>query len=156
MDKFTLFDRPSLRIYRRQRFWQIILPIVVFSLLIVVAGGFTIIADGELNRLWADVSIIWIVAPVLFIEIVLLAILIGMIYLLYKLTKGTPQITRKIQNIFTRIEQETCRASNSAVKPVVWTHQFQSGFISLMRKIIPARQEGKNYGRETRIDTIKQ
>jgi len=154
MDKLTPFDRPSLQIYRRQRFWQIILPIVLFSLLIVVAGGFTIIADGELNRLWADVSIIWLVAPLLFLALILLVLLIGMIYFLNKLTQGTPRITRKVQNIFTRIEQETCRASNSVVKPVVWIHQFQSGLKSLVRIIIPARQEGKNYGREEPSDTI--
>jgi hypothetical protein len=154
MDRYPPFDRPSLRNYRHQRFWQIILPIVLFSLLIVVAGGFTIIADGELNRLWADVSIIWLVAPLLFLAIIFLAILIGMIYLLYMLTKGTPRITRKIQNIFTRIEQETCRVSNSAVKPVVWIHQFQSGLKSLIRIIRPIKKEGKNYGRDKTSDTI--
>ncbi len=154
MDKLTPFDRPSLRNYRRQRFWQIILPILLFSLLIGVAGGFTIIADGELNRLWADVSIIWIVLPLLFLALFLLAILIGMIYLLHKMTKGTPRVTRKIQTIFTRIEQETCRISNTSVKPVLWINQFQSGSKSLMRRIIPARQKGKNYGRKKTIDTI--
>jgi len=154
MDKLTPFDRPSLRSYRQQRFWQIILPIVLFSLLIVAAGGFTIIADGGLNRLWADVSIIWLVAPLLLLALLCLVVLIGMIYLLYKLTIGTPRITRKVQTIFIRIEQETCRASNSVVKPVIWIHQFHSGRKSLIRKIIPARQEGKNYGREKTIDTI--
>ena len=128
MDKLTPFERPSLRTYRRQRFWQIILPIVLFSFVIVVAGGFTIIADGEQNRLWADVSIIWLVAPMLILAIIFLVILVGMIYLLYKLTIGTPHITRKIQNIFIRIEQETFRVSNSIVRPVVWIHQFSEFF----------------------------
>lgn len=154
MDKLIPFDRPSLRIYRKQRFWQIIFPIVLVSLFIGVAGGFTIIANNEQNRLWADVSIIWLVFPLLFFALLFLAILIGMIYLLYKLTKATPGITRKAQNIFTRIEQETCRASNSVVKPVLWIHQFQSGLRSLMRKILPTTQEGKNYEREIPIDTI--
>jgi hypothetical protein len=154
MDKLTPFERPSLRTYRRQRFWQIILPIVLFSFVIVVAGGFTIIADGELNRLWADVSIIWLVAPMLILAIIFLVILVGMIYLLYKLTIGTPHITRKIQNIFIRIEQETFRVSNSIVRPVVWIHQFQSGFNSLARIIRPVKYKGKNYGREESNDTI--
>lgn len=154
MDKTTPFDSPSLVKYRRQRFWQIIFPIVLFSLLIGVAGGFTIIADGSLNRLWADISIIWIVAPLLFIALFFLVILIATIFLLYKLTKGTPGITRKVQTLFTRVEQETCRASNSAVKPIIRIHQFQSGLNSLIRIIIPGKQEGKNHGRENSSDTI--
>lgn len=148
MDKLTPLDSPSLRNYRRQRFWQVVFPIVLFSLIIGVAGGFTIIADGELNRLWADVSIIWLAFPLLFFALIFLVILIGMIYVLYKLTQGTPRVTRKVQMVFTRIEQETCRASNSVAKPVIRMHQFQSGLKSFVRIIRPARREGKNYGRK--------
>ena len=137
MDKLTPFFEPTLKIHKRQRFWQIILPIISFCLLIGAAGGFTIFADGDQSRLWADVSIIWLVIPLLFIALLFLVILIGMIYLLNQLTKSTPRISRKVQNIFTRIGQETCRVSNSVVKPVLWIHQFQSGLRSLMRKILP-------------------
>lgn len=154
MDKFDPFDKPSLQNHRRQRFWQILLPIVLFSGLIVVAGVFTVAADGVQNRLWADASIIWLVLPMLFVALFLLVILIGLIYLLYRLTKGTPRITRKVQNIFTRIEQGTSRAANSAAKPVIWIHQFQSSLRSLVGKILPATREGKNYGKEKPIDTI--
>lgn len=154
MDKLVPFDRQSLRNYRRQRFWQIIFPIVIFSLLIGLAGGFTVGAGKELNRLWADVSIIWMVLPMLFLAFFMLVILVGMVYLLYQLTKGTPRITRKVQNFLTRIEQETCRAANSVVKPILWVHQVQSGLRSLMRKILPATQEGKNYGKEKPVDSI--
>lgn len=146
MKKTTPFDSPSLRIYRRQRFWQIILPIVVVSFLLVVAGGITISLDGELNRLWADISIIWLVIPLLFTALFLLILLVGMIYLLFKLTNVLPRYTRKAQHIFIRIEQETCRGSDSVVKPIFWINQFQSGFKRLLRIIIPAPQKGKNYG----------
>jgi len=153
MDKLTPFFRPSLQIHRRQRFWQIILPIVLVCLIIGVAGSLTIFAAGDQNRLWADVSIIWLVFPLLFFALLFLVFLIGMIYLLNKLTKLTPRISLKAQNIFTRIEQETCRASNSIVKPVIWIHQLTSGLRSLTRKKLPAFHEGNNYGRETPINT---
>jgi hypothetical protein len=139
--------------YRRQRFWQIILPIVLVSLLVVVAGGITISVEADLNRLWADISIIWLVLPVLLIALLFLIILIGMIYLMYKLTNGLPRLTRKAQNIFIRIEQETCRGSNSVAKPVIWIHQFQSGLKRMLRIINPVQKEGKNYGTERTIDT---
>jgi hypothetical protein len=153
MDKLAPFFRPSLQIHRRQRFWQIILPIVLFCILIGVAGGLTIFAEGDLSRLWADVSIIWLVLPLLFFALLFLVILVGMIYLLNRLTKLIPRISLKVQNIFTRIEQETCRASNSIVKPVIWIHQLQSGLKRLTRKKLPALHEGNNYGREKPINT---
>ena len=148
MDNLTPFDRPSIRRYRHQRFWQIILPIVLFSILITATGGFVIAASSNQNRLWADISIIWLVLPLLIIALIFLLFLIGMIFIMVRLTKGIPRIALKIQMIFVRIEQEACRFSNSVVKPVLWWHQFQSGFQSLMKKIKPAGVEGKNNGSE--------
>ena len=145
MDKLTPFLRPSLLTHRRQRFWQIILPIVLFCLLIGVAGVYTIFAGKAISRLWADVSIIWLILPLLFFVLLFLVLLIGMIYLLNKLTKNLLGISRKAQNLFTHIEHETCRVSNSVVKPFFWIHQFQSGLKSLMRKIVPAIREGKKH-----------
>jgi hypothetical protein len=137
MDKYASFNRPTLRRHRRQRFWQIIVPIILFSLLIGAAGGFTIIAGGAQDRLWADISIIWLVAPLLSVLLVLVVILVGLIYLLARLMKGTPEVTRRVQNLFYRVEKETRRAADSAVKPVLWIQQFRSGLKSLFSRVKP-------------------
>jgi hypothetical protein len=139
MDKLPPFDRPTLRHHRQQHFWQIQLPIVLVSLLMGVAGGYTILAEGAQDRLWADISIIWLVVPLLFFALFLLVVLVGMIYLLYRLMKGTPIFARRVQNLFMRIEKETRRAADSAVKPVLWIHQFQSGLKSLLGRVKPVK-----------------
>ncbi|HCC78145.1 MAG: hypothetical protein A2X25_04935 [Chloroflexi bacterium GWB2_49_20] len=140
MEKLPPFDRPTLRHHRQQRFWQIQLPIVLVSLLIGAAGGYTILAEGAQDRLWADISTIWLVAPMLFFALFLLAVLVGMIYLLYRLTKATPIFTRRVQNLFLRIEKEARRAADSAVKPVLWIHQFQSGLKYLLGRVKPVKK----------------
>lgn len=139
MDKLPPFDRPTLRHHRQQRFWQIQLPIVLVSLLMGGAGGYTILAEGAQDRLWADISIIWLVLPVLFFALFILLILVGMIYLLFKLTKGAPNVSRRAQNLFMRIEKETRKGADSAVKPVIWIHQFRSGLKSLLGRVKPVK-----------------
>jgi uncharacterized membrane protein YciS (DUF1049 family) len=139
MNKYPPFDRPTLRLHRKQRFWQIIAPIVLFSLLIMAAGWMTVIAGNSQNRLWADVSIIWLVAPLLSVLLVLAVVLVGLIYLLARVTKGTPNITRRIQHLFYRMEKETRRAANVAVKPVLGIQQFQSGLKKLFDWFNPVK-----------------
>lgn len=126
MGKLPSFERASIQDHKQQRFWQIILPIVLFSALIAVAGGLTVFAGAESDRLWADISIIWLLLPVLVISLILLALLAGSVYLMARLLAVTPNFTRKVQNLFHRIEKGTRKAADSAVKPVLWILKLQN------------------------------
>ena len=126
MDKLPPFERSSIKQHQRERFWQIIAPLVLFSLLIAAAGGFTVFAGGENDRLWADISIIWLVIPVLIFSLILLVVLAGSIYLMARLLKITPNFTRRAQTLFYRIEKGTRKAADFSVKPVLWIKQFKS------------------------------
>ena len=68
--------------HRRQRLWQIIVPIILISIFILFVGGYFVLGGGSQTRVWADISIIWIVLPLLAIFLIAFAIIIGMIYLL--------------------------------------------------------------------------
>jgi hypothetical protein len=139
MDKHSLFNRPTLQLHRRQRFWQILFPMVLVVILMLITGGFTIAAGQAENRLWADISIVWMVAPLLILALFLLAILVGMIYLLARLSSHIPKQTRRVQILFRRIGKESQKIADSAVRPVLWLHQFQGGIKSVFEKLKPAK-----------------
>ena len=134
MDSLKPFDRPFMKRHRQQRLWQIILPIILISLIIFSIGGYFVAIEGSQSRVLADISIIWIIMPLLLIFLVALAVLIGMIYLLYKVNRNTPLLTQRIQRIFSLIQQKSLHIVDSIVKPVLWINQLQAGIVRLFKK----------------------
>jgi hypothetical protein len=134
MSNSNPFNRPSMKIHRQQRVWQIFLPISLISLFIFFVGGYFVVVEGSQTRVWADISVIWIVLPLLVIFLIVLALLIGMIYLLYKVNRSTPIYTQRLQEVFRLIQQKSLNIADSIVKPVLWINQSQAGIIRLFRR----------------------
>lgn len=139
MGKLPPFERPSIQDHKQQRFWQIILPIVLFSALVAVAGCSIVFAGAESDRLWADISIIWLLLPVLVGSLILLALLVGSVYLMARLLIIVPNFTRRVQNLFHRIEKGTHKAADSAVKPVLWILKLQNNISKFWINLKPGR-----------------
>ena len=127
------FDSPTLRAHKRQRFWQILMPILSVIVLILVAGGFVIGAEAGQNKLWADIATIWLIAPLMFSALVCMAVLGGMIYAVARLTQITPRYTLQAQNFALRLTAGVKRGADVAVKPVVWLEQARAVLKSLFK-----------------------
>ena len=114
---------PSVRKHRKQRFWQVIFPVIVVLLMMIGFGVFVIRADVGETSLWSDIALIWLLAPLLILALVFLAVAIVMIYLLDRLTKGIPPYTRQAQGIAFKVKSGAERTAAIAVKPVIWLKQ---------------------------------
>jgi len=127
------FDSTTLRAHKRQRFWQILMPAMLFIVLILVAGGFVIGAEAGQTRLWADIATIWLIAPLMFSALLCMAVLGGMIYAVALLTQITPRCTLQAQNFALRLTAGVKRGADAAVKPVVWLEQARAALKSLFK-----------------------
>jgi len=127
------FDSLTLRAHKRQRFWQILLPIILVTLLAVVIGVFTALADAERARLWADVATIWLVAPLMVFALLCLAVVGGMIYAVARLMKIAPRYTLQAQNFVLRLTAGVKRGADAVVGPVVWLEQARAALKSLFK-----------------------
>jgi hypothetical protein len=84
--------------HQRQRFWQILLPVAIGSLLIlailalVIRTAIGTDAGGPVSQ-WSDASLIWLSLPALLFALVMALILIGMIYMIGRLLKILPGYT---------------------------------------------------------------
>jgi len=133
MADLSHLDSPTLRAHKRQRFWQILAPIILVVLLAVVIGVFTARAEAGQTRLWADVATIWLVAPLMLFALLCLAVLGGMIYAIARLTQVTPRYTLQAQDFFFRLAGGVKRGADMAVKPVVWLEQARAALKSLFK-----------------------
>jgi hypothetical protein len=108
--------------HRKQRTWQIIVPIVLtgilFVALIAVINLATFRDGGDVAR-WAAVSTIWIVIPIMVGMLIFLAVLVALVYLMKKLLNITPTYTGLAQDYVYLAESYIKRGTESVVRQVI-------------------------------------
>jgi hypothetical protein len=115
-------ESPSVHSHKRQLFWQILVPICVVAVLILVVA--VLVATGATEtRTWADVSTIWLIAPVLVFALLFVTVLGLLIYGFARLLQVTPRYTGKAQDFFALVSAWARTIANGAAKPFVWFQQ---------------------------------
>jgi hypothetical protein len=117
----------SYQLHRKQRITQIILPMVISALLliglIVLIIFSTFNSNGDVSR-WAAISTIWIIIPALLAGLIVLAILVGLIYLMARALSGLPHYTGIAQDYVYLAQHHIIRAADMVVKPVIGLEGF--------------------------------
>ncbi len=108
--------------HRRQVRKQIYLPLIV-GILVVLAGVITIIiygvrAESTLRR-WADVSLIWVIIPVMFIGVLFMIATMGILFGVTRLLGVTPGYFRIVQESINQVERRVLQATDGLVEPVL-------------------------------------
>jgi len=123
--------------HRKDVFWQITVPFGLFFLLIllliagVIWAGFAGI--DQVSR-WADISLIWLLIPVIGLSLLVLAVTVGMVVGLGKLLQVLPRAMHLVQQYFWLAESQVKRVADKLVEPVLKIHSFLAGAGALRRK----------------------
>ena len=108
--------------HRKQRMTQIILPVAISMLLmigmIVVISLSTFNSGGDVGR-WAAISTIWIIIPLLLAGLILLAILIGLIYLMARALGALPHYTGLAQDYVQLARAYIIRGADMVADPII-------------------------------------
>jgi len=133
--------RISQTIHKKQALWQIYFPMLAFIVIILVLSVF--IAAGSpastgLNEKLAHLATLYLMTPVLIGSIPVLALLIGLIYLVSKvfpyISKYGALISEKIDLVKFYIEQ----GMNTASQPFIKVPALFSGLQSMVTGLINA------------------
>jgi hypothetical protein len=115
-------ETPSVRVHKRQLAWQILVPFLVVMALILVAA--VMVATGATNtRTWADISTIWLIAPMLVVALLFVTVLGFLIYGFARLLKVTPRFTGKAQDFFVLVSAWARSIADGVARPFVWFQQ---------------------------------
>jgi len=130
----------SYKRHRKELFWQIILPVVLTSLLLIALIVLISIAtfrdSGDVDR-WAAISTIWIAAPIMIGLLILLALLGGLVYLMMKVLNITPTYTGIAQDYVYLAVGYIKRASEAIVQPVLQLNGILASLIAFFEKMKP-------------------
>ena len=125
-------ETSSVRAHKRQFTWQILVPLLVVMALFLVAA--VLVATGATDtRAWADVSTIWLIAPMLVVALVFAAVLCFLIYGIARLLQVTPRYTGKAQDFFALLSTWARRIADGAAKPFIWFRQAGAVLKSLFK-----------------------
>lgn len=112
----------SYKKHRRQLAAQIILPIVAASLvgigLAYLVSAAAVGHGGDYGR-WAAISTIWLAVPLMIAGVLLLALVVGLIYLLALGLHWLPTYTGKAQDYAYKGRRFVRRLANQVVRPVM-------------------------------------
>jgi hypothetical protein len=134
MDKFPV-PRPERKSYvkhRRDVTRQIILPVVLTSL---VGFFFAVLASlgaargGAEVSLWADISLIWLIIPMMLLALIIMALTIGIVYGLNRLLKISPHYTGMAQTYALWFSDQVEIWTDKLIDPVIriksWLELFR-------------------------------
>jgi hypothetical protein len=133
MDTPRSVESPTLRAHKRQLAWQILVPFLVVAAIIIAVAVLVVASTGSATRTWADVSIIWLIAPLLILALVFATVLGSLIYGIAILMKVMPRYTAKAQYYVAAAAAGTRKVADGATKPFVWLHQAGAIFKSIFK-----------------------
>jgi len=130
----------SYRNHRKQMMWQIILPItvtVILCIALIVLINLAAFRDGGDVARWAAVSTIWIVVPIMVGLVIVLALLGGLVYLMYKLLDITPTYTGLAQDYVHKAAAYIKRGADAVVKPIIGLNGILASINAFFERMKP-------------------
>jgi hypothetical protein len=127
-------DSTSVLKHRQQFIWQILVPFLVMAALIVAGAILAVTGGPKQTGVWADVSIIWMLFPMLGFALLIAVVLGSLIYGMAKLTQITPHYTGRAQQFAAAVSAGTHKFSDGTAKPIFWFQQVGAAIKALFRK----------------------
>jgi len=128
------------RIHHRQRFWQIIFPVLIVSVALVAGIVYLLLPAGapagDVAGL-AQTATVILVLPLLFMLLPLLAITIAVIVLLGRIAGWLPNVSENVFAFSERMRHAIQKGTSSAVAPLFFIKQRNAELQQLIRSIHP-------------------
>ena len=125
-------ETPTVRTHKRQLAWQILVPFFVVTAIILVIAVL-VATNTNTNGTWADISTIWLIAPMLVFALLFMTVLGFLIYGFARLLQVTPRYTGKAQDFFALLSKWAHIIADGAAKPVVWFQQARAILKSIFK-----------------------
>lgn len=129
---------PSSQIqHRQQMLVQVWLPLGVAIAIVVALAVLVVSAAGESSPVVgqaANISTIYMIAPLIILSLLYAALVGLMIYLVAKLIRKVPSITRPVQAFFGVLSFKTGQISDQVANPFIKVRSFYAAFRKVMRR----------------------
>jgi hypothetical protein len=126
------------RAHRQQSLWQIKLPIAISILLVSVSAVMVLVAgfgQGAGLSTLSDISVIWLIVPMLILGSMLVVVQVALIYMLVRLLPIVPRSSRQMQDFFVLLSKRVRRISDKSTEPFLRVHSMNASFTAFRRSV---------------------
>jgi hypothetical protein len=134
-DRYALRNPLTREKHRREVFWQITVPATILTAIVLIVWLASWGLSYSSASRWADISLIWLIVPMLFFSLVLIILQAGIIYLLIRLMLVLPYYAYRTHGILTMIGIRIGSVGNQIVEPVLRVQSFQASLRSFGRAL---------------------
>jgi hypothetical protein len=120
--------------HRRQAFWQIYFPLLLFGAFVVIAIISAVLLESEGASKWADISLIYMISLMMVIFLITTIAIVVIAVYMARLIKETPFFFFIIQRYLYLVELRVKKAANTAEEPFLRINSFIAGARALRRK----------------------
>jgi hypothetical protein len=123
-------DRLSYAKHRQDVTRQIILPVAFVAVMVIVLAvlvwvGF--VQGGDVGR-WASAAIIWMIIPLMFLLLVILALSAGLVALMNRVVEVSPRYTGMIQAYVLLFNEQIILWTDRIIRPILKTKAWLTLF----------------------------
>jgi hypothetical protein len=125
-------------IHNRETLVQIYIPMIAGGLLVLAVGLVAAIAgagNGAISRLWADISLVFVILQMLVLLAPVLILMVGLIIGVWYLVKILPPYMKVAQDYIELFGRKVEQAAQYAVKPVIKTKSAVAGVDNFFQNI---------------------
>jgi hypothetical protein len=125
--------------HQREIFWQVTVPMLIGSVILLVPAGLAVAASFGLvpdnTRRWADISMIWMIIPVMFMTLLTLVFLAGSVYALMRLILVLPKYSYQALGWLLLLGLNLQRLNDRLVEPFLRMHMLAASMKTLGRRV---------------------
>jgi uncharacterized membrane protein YobD (UPF0266 family) len=133
---FTKEPNPVTQLsHRKQVLWQITIPLVIGVVIILIVAILVTTGSPQTASLWADISLIWLIIPVMIASLILLVLLAGLAYAVIWLVRTIPGYALQAQNFMIMIAGQVERLGDMIVEPILRVNAFLASLQALSRSL---------------------
>jgi hypothetical protein len=121
--------------HRKQVFWQITVPLIAIVAVILAVAVLAATGSVQSTSLWANISLIWLIIPVMVIALILMVMLAGLVYAVVWLVRILPVYSMQVQNFMIAITSQVEKLGNAIVEPILRVNAFLASLQALRRSL---------------------
>jgi hypothetical protein len=121
--------------HRKQVLWQITVPLVIGAVIILILAVLVTTGSPQTASLWADISLVWLIIPVMIVSLILLVLLAGLAYAVIWLVRTIPGYAMQAQNFMIMIASQVEKLGNVIVEPILRLNAFLASLQVLSRSL---------------------
>ncbi len=121
--------------HRKEMLWQVTVPMLIGSVILLALAGLAIgMVPGDARR-WADISMLWLILPVMVVNLLALLFLVGSIYAVMRLTLVIPKYSYQTLGWLLLLGLNIRRLNDRLVEPFLRVHMASASMKALGRRV---------------------